>query len=260
MPSIMGVIHTELKTPMRHTFRTPEIISFSTSWATWVTSNVTSSTGWWFEPLWKIWKSMKWEGLSYYGKHVSNHQPDMITIRSNMLWWWKSPHLVQWFSQLEASSSVQRRLTSGGQGYPSISHQVSKPRPNHPLNKQCQLLKLLKHPKNHHQSPTFFIFFLSYLVRYLSLLAKFGSGHQGVAWGAPAGSKSVHCLAELPWPPWPPWGCPSPFDPPPQVPNGDQPQNAGHSLVAETMCSKQRCAQETGISIWYHDQIYDLYT
>ena len=142
-----------------------------------------SIPAWWFQPLWKIWKSMKWEGLSYYGKHVSNHQPDMITIRSNMLWWWKSPHLVQWFSQLEASSSVQRRLTSGGQGYPSISHQVSKPRPNHPLNKQCQLLKLLKHPKNHHQSPTCFIFFPSYLVMYLSLLAKFGSGHQGVAWG-----------------------------------------------------------------------------
>ena len=58
MPSIMGVIHTELQTPMRHTFRTPEIISFSTSWATWVTSNVTSNTGWWFEPLWKIWKSI----------------------------------------------------------------------------------------------------------------------------------------------------------------------------------------------------------
>ena len=37
--------------------------------------------------------------------------------------------------------------------------------------------------KNHHQSPTCFIVFPSYLVMYLSLLAKFGSGHQGVAWG-----------------------------------------------------------------------------
>ena len=34
------------------------------------------STGWWFQPLWKIWKSGWW--FPIYGKHVPNHQPVKI--------------------------------------------------------------------------------------------------------------------------------------------------------------------------------------
>jgi hypothetical protein len=140
-------------------------------------------------------------------------------------------------------------------GYPSISHQVSKPRPNHPLNKQCQLLKLLKHPKNIKKSSSITHFFHLFSIISCNVPIIAGKIWLGPSRGglrAPAGSKSVHCLAELPWPPWPPWppwGKTRPFDPPPQVPNGDQPQNAGHSLVAETMFATEMCTRDRDIHL-----------
>ena len=34
-----------------------------------------ASSGWWFQPLWKIWKSVGMMTFPIYGKHVRNHQP-----------------------------------------------------------------------------------------------------------------------------------------------------------------------------------------
>ena len=52
--------------------------------------------GWWFEPLWKIWKSIGMMTFPIYGKikNVPNHQPEMVMskmnacrhVQSNMRW------------------------------------------------------------------------------------------------------------------------------------------------------------------------------
>ena len=47
------------------------------------------AAGWWFQPLWKIWRSIEWL-FPIYGKikHVPNHQPDVISCT----WLWPLWH------------------------------------------------------------------------------------------------------------------------------------------------------------------------
>ena len=65
----------------------------------------TNLTGWWFEPLWKIWKSIGMMRFPIYGKikNVPNHQPDInetpvivsvvFSAQSSFIRWLTRPEL-----------------------------------------------------------------------------------------------------------------------------------------------------------------------